>query len=100
MTWKKGGIHNYYISQKLKMEKVKVEIEQVNKLLPNIRRDNILGRTDLIFAGAKLHGDKIDVSGRNLNKNTKPWSEIWLEGQVKKTQQQAKVLRKEKHKKG
>ena len=38
---------------------VKVETEKVNSLLKNIPTDNITELNDLIYAGAKLVGDKI-----------------------------------------
>ena len=51
--------------------KVKIETEEENKLLPNIPTDNITEQNDLIHARAKLIIDKIDVPLRNPNRNTK-----------------------------
>ena len=69
----------------------------MNKLLPIIPRGDIMELKELIYAGAKLVNDKIRVPRRNLNGNARPGWEIRLEGQVKKLQQEARILRKEKH---
>ena len=54
--------------------------------------DKITELNELIYAGAKLVGDKIDISQRNPNKNTKSGWEMRIEGQIKKLRQQAKLL--------
>ena len=68
-----------------------------DKLLQNIPTDNITELNELNYAGANLASDKIGVPKRNSNRNSKPGEEIRLEKQVKKQQQQAKMLRKKKH---
>ena len=61
----------------------KVETEKTNKLLTNIPTGNITELNVLIYAGVRLVSDKIVVSRRNSNRNTKPRWEMSLEGQVK-----------------
>ena len=75
-------------------EKVNVENEKINKLLPNIPTDNITELKELRYSGMKLVCDKISVPLRNSNRNTKPGWEIRLEVQVKKFRQ-VKMLRRE-----
>ena len=67
----------------------------VNKLLPIIPTGNIMELNELIYAWAKLTGDKIVVLLRNPNKNTKLGREIRLEGQVKTLPQRANMQSKE-----
>ena len=55
------------------MEKVKVETENINKLLLNIPAGNITEIKELIYAGeTKLVCDKIDVFQKNSKRKTKP----------------------------
>ena len=59
-----------------KSGKIKIEIEKANKLNPNI----VAELNELIYTRAKLVWDKIGVSLRNPNINTKPEWEIRLKG--------------------
>ena len=52
-------------------QRVMVEPEKVNKLLPNIPTENITELNELIHARVKLVYDKIDAPLRNPNRNTK-----------------------------
>ena len=76
------------ISQEPRLgKKIKVETEKMDKLLANIPKDNSSELNELIYAGAKLINDSIDVPLRKPNMNIKPGCEISQEGQVKKLQQ-------------
>ena len=55
--------------------------------------DNISGLNDLIYAGAKLIGDKIGFLPRNPLRKKNPGLEMRLEGQIKKLGDQVKVQR-------
>ena len=57
---------------------------------------NINELNDLIYAGAKLVNNKIDIPQRNPKRNPKPGWEMRLERQIKKMPQ-AKLLGKVKH---
>ena len=67
---------------------VKVDNKKVNK---------ITEIKELIDAGTKLVSDKMGNDLWNPNSNTKLGWEIWLERQVKRLQQQTKMLKKVKH---
>ena len=67
-----------------RIEKIKIENEKINKLLPNIPVCNFTELNKLIYAGAKLVCDKIRVPLSNLFRTTKPGWEIRLEWQVRK----------------
>ena len=56
--------------------------------------DKITGLNELIYAGAKIVSDKIGIPLGNPNKNTKSGWEMLLRGQIKKLQEQVKLLRK------
>ena len=58
---------------------------------------DIIKLNELIYAGAKLISNKIGRPLRNPNRQAKPGWEMKLEEQMKKLQQQAKILRKVKH---
>ena len=68
-NWKEDYIT---IRQEARLEKAKEETEKVNRLLPNIPTVNISEINQLIYSGAKLVCDKIGISRRNPNRNTKP----------------------------
>ena len=53
-------------------KKVKVTIEEINKLLKYIPTHNITELNELISAGAKLVTDKIGIPLMNPNRRTKP----------------------------
>ena len=89
--WKEDYIT---IPSETKMEKVKVETEKVNKLIPPV---NITELNGLIYAGATQVCDKIGLLQRNPNSNTKSRWEIKLVRLIKKLWQQPKEPRKEKH---
>ena len=57
-----------------------LRLEKVNKLLKYIPTD-ITEMNKLIYTGAKLVYDKINISQRNTNRNTKPEWERIIEGQ-------------------
>ena len=77
--WKEDYIN---IPKESRLEKVKVETEKVDKLLPNIPMGNIK-LDEQIYAGGKLVCDRISVYQRNPKRNAKPgWEIRW--GQVKK----------------
>ena len=57
-------------------KKLKVETKKINKLLRNIPTDNITELNELIYTKAKLVCNKICVSRRNRNRNTKPAWEL------------------------
>ena len=70
-------------------KKVKIE-KKTDKLLSCSPVYNITLLNDLIYAGAKLACNKIEVPLRNMNRNTKLGWENKLEGQFKKFLHQAK----------
>ena len=77
--------------------KLKVETIKVKKLLTNIPTRNITVTNELIDAGTKIVCNKIDVSLKHPNRNTKPgWEMKQVRYVKKKLRQQTKVLRKEK----
>ena len=53
--------------------------------------NNITELNVLIYAGAKLVCDKIGVPLKNMNRNSKPGWEIWLETQINVQQQTNKA---------
>ena len=59
------------ILKELRLKKVKVFTEKVNKLR-NILTENIAELNELIYAGAKQVCDEIIILLRNTNRNTKP----------------------------
>ena len=63
-------------------KKIKVETEKVNKLLKHISMNNITELNELIYARTKLISDKIDISQRNSNRNTKTEWEMRIEEQT------------------
>ena len=63
-------------------KKVKVENENVKKLLTNISTCNIIELNELIYAGAKLVCDKSGFSRRNPNWNR---IKIWMRRTDKET---------------
>ena len=77
---------------------MKVKTEKVNKLFANARTSGITEVNELIYAEAKQICDKIGIPRRNPNRNTKPDSEIRLEGQINKLRQRAKMLSQKKKK--
>ena len=65
-------------------------------IVKNISTDSISEMNDLIYAWTKLANDKLGNVQRNPNRNTKPWGEMWLEGQMQKVQEQGEILKKKK----
>ena len=76
------------------LKQIKVETERENELMKYIPTDNITKQNELIYVGAKLVSDEIGIHWMNLIRNTKPWWKIGVERQIKKMQQQTKLLRK------
>ena len=59
-SWPKRNFHYHLYG--IRTEKVKIKTKKVNKLFKNILTDNITKVSDLIYAGAKLVRDKIDIA--------------------------------------
>ena len=74
---------------------VKVETEKVYELSTHIST-NITELNELIYARAKLVCDKIGVTFKNTNRNSKPGFEIRLGMQIGNLRQQAKMITEEK----
>ena len=72
---------------------VKSETEKVNDLLKNIPTKNITELNDLIYSGAKLVFEKIEVPLETTNKKSKPVWELRLKSQIRKLRQQVKILK-------
>ena len=64
----------------------------MNESFTHISTNNITKLNWLIYAGAKLVNEKIDVLQKNTNRNSKPGWEITLEIQIRNLQQ-AKMKR-------
>ena len=45
---------------------------------------------ELIYVGAKLVSEKVEIPQNNTKRNSKPGWEIWLETQIKNLRQQVK----------
>ena len=54
-----------------KESRVKLQIEKVNKILQHIPTDNVTKLNELIYAGAKLVGNKLDIPIRNPSRKQK-----------------------------
>ena len=72
---------------------VKAETETINELLTYILTNNMTELNELIYTGAKLVCNNIDVPLKNTNRNSKPGWEIWLEMQKKYLRQKVKMIR-------
>ena len=70
--------------------------ENINRLLRNVPTENITqNKKNLIYVGAKLVSDKIGISPRKPDRNTKAGWEKFGKGQIKKLKEQDKVPRKD-----
>ena len=59
---------------------MKLPTEEVKKYFSNIPANNISDLNELTYARTKLVCDRIGVTQRNPNRNTKPGWKIRLEG--------------------
>ena len=64
--------------------------------LTYIPTKNISELNELIYAGAKLVGEKIGIPLKSTNKKSKPGWEIQLETQIRKLRKQAKKIKQRK----
>ena len=65
--------------------------EKLNDLLTNIPTNDFTELNDIIYAGAKLVSEKIEVPLKTTDRNTKPGLELRLESQIKRLWQQARI---------
>ena len=61
-----------------------IMIKKVNILLKYIPKDNIIKQDEFIYAGVKLVSDKIGITQRNSNRNTKARWKMRIERKILK----------------
>ena len=76
---------------------VKVETRNINELINHITTNNITELNKLIYSVVKLVCDKIGVLSKNMNRNSDPEWEIWLETQIRNLRPQAKTISQRKN---
>ena len=63
---------------------LKTETNKINQILPYISTNNITELNELIYAGAMLECEKIEISSKSTKKQSKSEWEVRLETQIKK----------------
>ena len=53
----------------IKLRTVKTETNRINQVLPNVSTNNITELNELIYAGAKLHCEKMGIASKISKKN-------------------------------
>ena len=72
---------------------LKTETNRISQILPYISTNTISELNDLIYAGAKLECEKIEVPSKSTKKQCKPGLEVRLETQIKNLPKQAKMVK-------
>ena len=76
---------------------LKIETNKINHVLPYISTNNITELNELIYAEAKLVGEKIGIPSKSTQKKSKPGWEIRLETQIKNLRKKkAKMIKQKK----
>ena len=69
----------------IELKTLMIETNKINHILSYIPTNNITELNELIYAGAKLVCEKIEIHSKSTKKESKPGWEIRLETQIKKT---------------
>ena len=70
-----------------------IETNRINHILSYIPTNNITELNELIYAGAKLVCEKIEILSKSTKKKSKPGREIRLETQIKNQRKQARTIK-------
>ena len=66
----------------IELKPLKIESNKINYILPCIRTNNITELNELIYAGAKLVCEKIEIHSKSTKKQSRLRWEIRLEAQI------------------